>query len=99
MTDDLRNTLDELLHTGSDSNPALNELLLDYASYHKAFIGVGGVFLAAFAVLAVFSWRRFTRTPTHEERRWSFERVTFLLFAERRLPPTQQRRQRRLDAP
>lgn len=81
MNDGLRSTLDELLRSGSDSNPALNELLRDYAAYHVVFIGIGGLFLLAFAGLAMFSWRRFRRTPGSEGRRWSFERATYLCFA------------------
>ena len=81
MNHGLRSTLSELLLSGSDSNPALNELLRAYTEYHVAFIAVGGLFLLAFAVLAIFSWRRFRRIPKSDNRRWSFERATYLLFA------------------
>jgi len=77
----LHDILDELLRSGSDSNPALNALLDDYTKYHVAFIAVGGLFLLAFAALAAFCWRRFRRTPRSPDRSWSFERATYLLFA------------------
>ncbi len=81
MNTSLHDTLEELLLSGSDSNPALNALLDDYTKYHVVFIAVGGLFLLAFALLAAFSWRRFRRTPKSEKRRWSFERAAYLFFA------------------
>ncbi len=81
MNDGLRNTLHELLVSDADSNPALNELLRNYTEYHVVFLAVGGSFLLAFAVLATFSWRRFRRMSTVEDRSWSFERVSYLFFA------------------
>ncbi len=81
MRSNLHDTLEELLSSGPDSNPALNALLDDYTKYHVAFVGVGGCFLLAFAVLAAFSWRRFRKARKLETRRWSFERVTYLFFA------------------
>ncbi len=80
MNDTLRDTLDELLRSGSDSNPALNALLRDYAKYHVVFIAVGGLFVVVFVVLAAFCWRRFRTTPRSGDRRWSFERRTYLFF-------------------
>lgn len=81
MTSDLHDTLEELLRSGSVSNPALNALLDGYTKFHVAFIAVAGCFLLAFAVLAAFSWRRFRRARASTTRRWSFERVTYLFFA------------------
>ena len=81
MNSGLRTTLAELLESGSDSNPALDELLRDYVEYHLVFIAIGGLLLVAFAALAIFSWRRFRSTPNSENRRWSFERASYLLFA------------------
>ncbi len=80
MNDDLRNTLHELLASGSESNPAMNALLDSYARYHTVFVAVGGLFLVGFALLAASSWRRLRRTPRSARRRWSFERATYLLF-------------------
>jgi len=42
VTSDLHDTLEELLLSGSDANPALNALLDDYTKYHVAFIAVAG---------------------------------------------------------
>lgn len=81
MTSTLHDTLEELLLSGSEANPALNALLDDYAKFHVAFIAVAGCFLLAFAVLATFCWRRFRRARASATRTWSFERVTYLFFA------------------
>jgi len=80
VTGGLHDLLDELLLSGSDTNPALNALLRDYTRYHVVFIAVGGLFLLAFVVLAVSSWRRWRRAPRPTNRRWSFERVTYACF-------------------
>ena len=79
-TNSLQDTLDALLAPGTDSNPALNALLSDYAEYHLVLVPFGGLFLLAFAMLAIFSWRRLRRTPRSEHRRWTFERVTYCCF-------------------
>lgn len=78
MNDELRRTLDELLASGSDSNPALNALVDSYTEYHVVFIAVAGLFVVALALLAGFAWRRSRRAPRPDGRRLSFERVTYL---------------------
>ncbi len=80
MNDTLHDTLDALLRSGSESNPALNALLRDYTRYHVVLIVLGGLFLVAFALLAAFCWRRLRRAPKWDDRRWSFERATYLCF-------------------
>lgn len=81
MNDGLHDKLKELLLSASDSNPALNSLLDDYARYHAAFIAVGGIFLLGFLLLAIVAWRRFRRTPRSANRTWSVERAIYLWFA------------------
>ncbi|HEY7071390.1 MAG TPA: hypothetical protein VH479_14785 [Acidimicrobiales bacterium] len=76
-----QDTLRRLLQSGTDSTPALNGLLHDYAKYHAVLVVVGGAFVAGFLVLSAFSWRRFRRAPKPGGRRWTFERRTFLFFA------------------
>jgi len=66
--------------SGTHDNPALKALVDSYARYHAAFVVVGGLFVVAFAVLTLFSWRRLRASPRPEGRRWSFERTTYLAF-------------------
>ncbi len=80
MNDNLHDSLEELLRSGSTTNPALNVLLRDYARYHVVFIVVGGLSLVGFLLLAASSWRRFRKMPKGAGRRWSFERATYAGF-------------------
>lgn len=75
MDDRLQTTLDDLLRSGTESNPALNALLADYVRYHAAFIVVAGLFLLGFVALTVFAWRGF-RTAE----RATAQRRTYLGF-------------------
>jgi hypothetical protein len=77
----LQDTLDELLQSGSTSNPALNRLLSDYSRAHTTVAVVGGCFLLALLLLGRFSWTRFRRAPQSNDRRWTFERKTYACFA------------------
>ena len=60
-TDTLRATLDDLLRSGTTSNPALNRLLDDYTRFHLVLVAVGSLFMLGFVVLTVLSWRGFRR--------------------------------------
>lgn len=80
MNGQLRTTLDDLLASGSEPGPALQALIDSYTTYHVVFVAVGGLFTLAFAVLAVVSWRRLRRVR-RSDRRWTFERFTYLCFA------------------
>ena len=81
MNDDLHDTPQQLLGPGPRSTPALTELIDSYARYHAVFVAVGSMFFVAFALLTRTSWRRLRRTRRSNGRRWSFERVTYMLFA------------------
>jgi len=83
MTDPdiLRETLDELLRSGTTSNPALNSLLDDYTTYHLVLVGVGSLFLLGFVLLSIRSWTGFRRAPRARDRRWTFEQRAYLSFA------------------
>lgn len=59
MDDGLQTTLDGILRSGTESNPALNALLADYVRYHVVFIVVGGLFLVGFVILTVVALRGF----------------------------------------
>ncbi len=78
---DLHDTLDELVRSNSDSNPAFDRLLDDYTGYHVVLVVVGGFFLAAIALFSVMAWTRFRRAPRLGSRRWTFERATYFWFA------------------
>ncbi len=80
MSDELQDTLNELLHSGSTSNPALNRLLDDYSTYHVVLVATGGLFVIVLSVLTAFFWRRFRRSTSTNDRRSSFERTTYLCF-------------------
>ncbi len=79
-TDTLRATLDDLLRSGTTSNPALNRLLDDYTRFHLVLVAVGSLFMLGFVVLTVLSWRGFRRATSTSDRRWTFEKRTFLSF-------------------
>lgn len=78
--DDLRTTLDNLMASRTHDNAALTALIDSYARYHAAFVVVAGLFIVAFALLALVSWRRLRASPRPAARRWSFERITYLAF-------------------
>jgi phosphotransferase system glucose/maltose/N-acetylglucosamine-specific IIC component len=59
VDDTLQNTLNDLLRSGAESNPALNALLADYVRYHVASIVVAGLFLIGLAALSALSWLNF----------------------------------------
>lgn len=77
-TDILRATLDDLLRSGTTSNPALNRLLDDYTRFHLVLVAVGSFFMLGFILLTVLSWRGFRRATSTSNRRWTFEKRTFL---------------------
>ncbi len=80
-TQNLHDTLDELVRSKSDSNAAFNRLLDDYTTYHVVFVVVGGFFLIAIALFSLMAWTRFRRTPRLGNRKWRFERKTYFWFA------------------
>ena len=80
MSDELQDTLSELLQSGSTSNPALNRLLDDYATYHVVLVVIGAFFVLAVSALTVFSLQQFRRSADANDRRWSFERKTYFCF-------------------
>lgn len=57
-TTELPTTLQHLLQTNPDSNPAFNALLHDYASYHAVLAVLGALVTSGLVLLAVYAWRR-----------------------------------------
>ena len=80
MDTSLQELLRTLLQSGTESNPALNVLIDDYARYHLVLVVVGGLFLVALIVLIVFMWRRFARAPRATSRTWTFEKWVYFSF-------------------
>jgi len=69
---ELQATLNHLVRSRSDSNPAFEALMHDYAEYHAVLVVFGGLVTVGLVLLSLFSWRRFRRS-----RRSTFERSTF----------------------
>ena len=72
MDNDLQNTLDKLIESGSDNNPALNKLISDYTTYHLVLVVLGGLLCLALALLGVYLWKGFRQNspPSTTSTRW-----------------------------
>jgi hypothetical protein len=57
-TTELPTTLQHLLQTNADANPAFNALLHDYAKYHAVLAVLGGLVTSGLVLLTVRAWRR-----------------------------------------
>ncbi len=77
---DLQTTLDSLIKSGTESNPALNKLLIDYTNYHLVFVIVGSLFLFGFLTLSIFFLRRFKNTQKTDNNNWPFAKKTYFWF-------------------
>jgi cytochrome bd-type quinol oxidase subunit 2 len=76
----LQTTLNNLLQSGTRSNPALNNLLSDYTKYHVVLLVVGGLFTLILVTLSVLFWARYKRAPKTDTRKWTFEKKTYFSF-------------------
>jgi hypothetical protein len=79
-SDSLQTTLNNLLQSGTRSNPALNSLLSDYIKYHVVLLIVGGLFALILVTLSVLFWVRYKRAPKTDTRKWTFEKKTYFSF-------------------
>jgi cytochrome bd-type quinol oxidase subunit 2 len=79
-SDSLQTTLNNLLQSGTRSNPALNSLLDDYIKYHVVLLIVGGFFTVILAVLSILFWIWYKRSPKTNNRKWTFEQKTYFSF-------------------
>jgi small-conductance mechanosensitive channel len=79
-SDSLQTTLNNLLQSGTRSNPALNSLLDDYIKYHVVLLIVGGFFTVILAVLSILFWARCKRSPKTNNNKWTFEKKTYFSF-------------------
>jgi uncharacterized membrane protein len=79
-SDSLQTTLNNLLQSGTRSNPALNSLLDDYIKYHVVLLIVGGFFTVIFASLSILFWIRYKRSPKTNNSKWTFEQKTYFSF-------------------
>lgn len=78
---DLATTLRTLLASGTETNPALESLVRDYARFHLTLVAVGATILLGVGTLALFTGQRFLTSPRRNGRWWSFERWTYLVFS------------------
>jgi cytochrome bd-type quinol oxidase subunit 2 len=76
----LQTTLNNLLQSGTRSNPALNTLLSDYTKYHLVLLVVGGLFTLILVTLSVLFWARYKKAPKTDTRKWTFEKKTYFSF-------------------
>jgi cytochrome bd-type quinol oxidase subunit 2 len=79
-SDRLQTMLNNLLQSGTRSNPALNRLLSDYIEYHVVLVIVGGLFTLILITLSVLFWHRYKRAPKTNTRKWTFEKKTYFSF-------------------
>ncbi len=79
--DSLQTTLNNLLQSGTQSNPALNSLLSDYIKYHVVFLIVGGLFTLILLTLSILFWTRYKKTPKTAISKWIFEKKTYFSFS------------------
>lgn len=79
-SDSLQTTLNNLLQSGTQSNPALNSLLSDYIKYHVVLLIVGVLFTLILVTLSVLFWVRYKRAPKTDTGKWTFEKKTYFSF-------------------
>ena len=79
-SDSLQTTLNNLLQSGTRSNPALNSLLSDYTKYHVVLLIVGGLFTLTLVTLSVLFWARYKRAPKSDAGKWTFEKQSLFSF-------------------
>jgi hypothetical protein len=76
-SDSLQTTLNNLLKSGTRSNPVLNILLSDYTKYHVVALIVAGLFTLILVTLNVLFCTRYKRAPKADTRKWTFEKKTY----------------------
>lgn len=79
-SDSLQTTLNNLLKSGTRSNPVLNILLSDYTKYHVVTLIIGGLFTLILVTLSVLLWIRYKRAPKTGTSKWTFEKKTYFSF-------------------
>lgn len=79
-SDSLQTTLNNLLQSGTQSNPALNSLISDYIRYHVVFLIVGGLFTIILLTVSILFWSRYKSAPKTDTSKWTFEKKTYFSF-------------------
>jgi uncharacterized membrane protein YsdA (DUF1294 family) len=59
------------------SNPAMKQLIDDYAKYHWVLVSLGGLLTVGLAVLSAIVWRRFGRTKRVQTGKWPTEKKLY----------------------
>ncbi|MBI1280339.1 MAG: hypothetical protein GC179_19610 [Anaerolineaceae bacterium] len=80
MNDNLQATLNNLINSGSGSNPAMNTLINDYTTYHVVFVVAGGLLVIIFVLLSLYFWTHWKRVPKTDKRKWTFEKKLYFAF-------------------
>jgi hypothetical protein len=77
MDKELQDTIRDHQHRWR-SNPAMKALIDDYVREHIVVAALGGFFVLGFALLSVFLWERYRRTPRSSAFNGSVERRMYL---------------------
>ena len=80
MSDNLQTILNNLIHSGLWSNPAMSTLITDYTQYHLVLVAAGGLLVIMFVLLSIFFGVRWMRAPKTETRKWTFEKKAYFSF-------------------
>ncbi|MBN8638050.1 MAG: hypothetical protein J0M07_22225 [Anaerolineae bacterium] len=80
MSDNLQTTLNNLIHSGVWSNPAMSTLINDYTQYHLVLVAAGGLLVIMFLLLSIFWGVRLKRAPKADTRKWTFEEKVYFSF-------------------
>lgn len=80
LNDNLRATLNQMIQSGSWSNPALNTIFNDYVKWHVVAVVADSFFVVIFILLSMFFWTHWRKTPKTDKRKWTFEKRTYFSF-------------------
>ncbi len=80
MSDNLQTILNNLIHSGLWSNPAMSTLITDYTQYHLVLVAAVGLLVIMFMLLSIFFGVRWMRAPKTETRQWTFEKKAYFAF-------------------
>jgi hypothetical protein len=81
LNDNLQSTLNNMIQSGSWSNPAMNTLINDYTTYHVVLVVTGSFLVAILGLLSIFFGMQWRRVPKTATRKWTFEKKTYFSFA------------------
>jgi hypothetical protein len=80
MNDTLQTTLNDLIQSGTGTNPAMNTLINDYTTYHVVFVIAGVLLVVLFVLLSIFFWSKWKRSPKTDKSKWAVEKKVYFSF-------------------